>query len=63
MTRKDYTLIAEAIAAEAGEWRDRPEGLAAIGHAANRIASALRRDNARFYRARFMEACGLASNH
>lgn len=62
MTRKDYQLIADAITAEVNEWSDRPEAFAAIGHTASRIASALRRDNPRFNRERFMDACGLPAN-
>lgn len=61
MTRKDYILIAEAITAEANEWSDQPEAFAAIGHTASRIASALQRDNPRFNRAMFMNACGLSA--
>ena len=51
MTRKDYVLIAEAIKRAGGPDANAYE-------VAHYIAFALRRDNPRFERARFMEACG-----
>lgn len=62
MTRKDYQLIADAIAAEVRDWDGDDRCVAAIGHTASRIASALRRDNPRFNRATFMDACGLPAS-
>ena len=56
MTRKDYNLIAEAIELARSEATEPQRD--AIYWAANRIANALRRNNPRFERARFMEACG-----
>lgn len=61
MTRKDFTLIADAIrnASEAaGDYADPAMARNGTYEAASYIAHALRRDNPRFERARFMEACG-----
>lgn len=56
MTRKDYVTIAEAIKRASDEATDPQRD--AIYWAAHHIAHALRRDNPRFERARFMEAAG-----
>lgn len=63
MTRKDYILIAEAIKlAHDGSHSEQRDvsaiERAAIYDTASLIARALRRDNDRFERAAFMEACG-----
>lgn len=56
MTRKDYTLIAEAIAKVGGfDSKAHPFDVARM------IAIALRRDNPRFETARFMDACGFSA--
>jgi hypothetical protein len=65
MTKKDYELIAEAIAYAAEltkmlggieeETRDR-----VISLIANKLASGLEMDNARFNRELFLDACGVA---
>jgi hypothetical protein len=64
MTKKDYELIAEAIAYAAEltkmlggieeETRDR-----VISLIANKLASGLEMDNARFNRELFLSACGV----
>ena len=54
MTRKDYVLIAEAIS---GAVKAHGE-TGCVRLAAENLAHLLRRDNPRFERARFMEACG-----
>lgn len=60
MNRKDYELIAEAIKEEVLRWG----GLTTVAEVqmasaiASRIADALKRDNPRFDKARFMRACG-----
>jgi hypothetical protein len=60
MTRKDYVTIAEAIKRASDEATDSQRDGVRIGAfwAAHFIAHALRRDNPRFERARFMEAAG-----
>ena len=57
MTRKDYVLIAAAIASEA-DWRPLDDGLLVIKAVAVAIAYKLADDNPRFDRGRFMTACG-----
>lgn len=52
MTRKDYVLIAQAIA---DVWCDSQ----AQADIADSIANALEADNPRFDRARFLDACGV----
>ena len=61
MTRKDYILIAEAIKrAHDGDVGNLPRDGVRLGayEVAHYLANALRRDNPRFERARFMSACG-----
>lgn len=53
MTKKDYVLIAQAVA-EVGS-----RGYGDIGPVAHQIADALATDNPRFDRERFLKACGL----
>jgi hypothetical protein len=55
MTRKDYELIAGAIHAEltAGNLE-----LASYAQVCHSIADAMRKDNARFNKAIFLNACG-----
>ncbi|RPH75957.1 hypothetical protein EHM76_00315 [bacterium] len=67
MTRKDYILIANALA-DARRDIIAKEGPAAqstlldgTGYAADWLADSLARDNPRFDRARFLKACGVAS--
>lgn len=55
MTRKDYVLIAGAIADRMRD-ADHTQTLT-IDAVASRIADALQRDNPRFDRGRFMAAC------
>lgn len=65
MTRKDYVTIAEAIkqASEAVEdYADPAMARNGAYEAASYIAHALRRDNPRFERARFMEAAGFPAH-
>ena len=66
MTRKDYVLIAESLRMALAQCRMLPgeaATFAVIGaeRAAHAIACDLARDNARFDRARFLAACGVAS--
>jgi hypothetical protein len=64
MTRKDYILIAAALSAALVKCADNLEGnREAVGvyRCALSLAEALERDNARFDRARFLKACGVAS--
>lgn len=61
MTRKDYELIAAALkqardAAPGHEWR------LGVLDAADLIGRALRRDNPRFEKARFMAAAGFPAD-
>lgn len=59
MTRKDYVLIADALK-HAAACDPGTEG-GGIYRAAVCIADALAADNPRFDRARFLQACGVAS--
>lgn len=58
MTRKDYELIAGAIAEARDEMVDHPGRVAGSAQVARRLGSALARDNPRFDRAGFLKACG-----
>lgn len=60
MTRKDYVLLAEALAEARTE---NCGGAADRQHARDcaAVADALARENARFDRARFLKACGVQS--
>lgn len=61
MTRKHYVMLANAIV-ESGNNLDESQNIAAqkqtLEFTALCIANALKRDNVRFDRYRFMEACG-----
>lgn len=63
MTRKDYVMIAEAINEAREGSATMPHGDRSYGAfaAAEAIAYALRRNNPRFEKARFMEACGFGA--
>lgn len=64
MTRKDYNLIAEAIAnakAATADYGDPRMAEHGAWEAARYLSLALRRTNPRFDRARFMEACGFSA--
>ena len=57
MTRKDYVLIAEAVAASlAGGEGDGPEGRAALYDVTRKLMDRLEADNPNFDRKRFAEA-------
>ena len=56
MTRKDYVLIASALKANRDKWVVTPTWLDAVYS----VADALKADNARFDRARFLAACGVS---
>lgn len=60
MTKKDYELIARNIAQVQREFRGVEDGINAIRDVAVFIASDLERDNPRFDRERFLNACGIA---
>jgi len=57
MSRKDYTIIAAVIASMPTH---APALRTAQASAAHAFATALASDNARFDRARFLAACGVA---
>ena len=59
MTRKDYVLIAAALAMANGQDHDTPA--AAIAYVARALCAELARDNARFDRDRFLKAAGVQS--
>ena len=62
MTRKDYVLIADAIATEAkfaGSFNTKEMRLAILREVACALADVLKRDNSRFDRTRFLTACGV----
>lgn len=65
MTRKDYVLIAEALKHARDQIPATGEHVAheLLGNSssARSIANALADDNPRFDRARFLQACGVAS--
>lgn len=60
MTRKDYVLIAEAV--NLAKDQTRPAERDPIYWTAHFVANALRRDNPRFEKARFMAACGFPAS-
>lgn len=70
MSRKDYELIANAIAAtiesiqvdDTGWGGNGPDRIAGIKAAAVRLADDLADDNPRFKPSRFIAACGLAAD-
>jgi hypothetical protein len=57
MTRKDYVLIARAFAEARGDMQDYPERVAGNAQTCRRLASYLKKDNPRFDKVRFVEAC------
>lgn len=65
MTRKDYVLIAQALKAHAPEvsaYTQYADGFnTAHAKIAAKLADSLARDNPRFDRARFLEACGVGN--
>jgi hypothetical protein len=58
MTRKDYILIAEAIAT-ARKVEQGDTVLVSVAHLANTLATELEIDNPRFNREIFLKACGV----
>mgnify|MGYP001581387785 FL=1 len=58
MTRKDYIVIARAIA-RACTRPINPDQLSGVVHCADALADELKRDNPRFDRGRFLKACGV----
>lgn len=59
MTRKDYELMAKIIRANADRCYE-SESIFVIKDVANDLATALKEDNPRFDRVRFVEACGFS---
>jgi hypothetical protein len=65
MTRKDYKAIANVIQGETINARLSPaieiesEPIAQLGRIAEGLAQIMERDNERFDRSKFLEACGL----
>lgn len=61
MTRKDYQLIANTLAAERAYHADLGQAYAAetVESVAARLADELADDNPRFDRERFLKACGV----
>ncbi len=62
MTRKDYVLLAEAIASAyaAIPAPENPHETNGVRRVASHVADALARDNPRFDRERFLKAAGVA---
>jgi hypothetical protein len=58
MTRKDYILIADAIAT-ARKVEQGDTVLVSVAHLANTLATELQIDNPRFNREIFLKACGV----
>jgi hypothetical protein len=58
MTRKDYILIADAIAT-ARKVEQGDTVLVSVAHLANTLATELQIDNPRFNRETFLTACGV----
>lgn len=62
MTKKDYLLIAEALKTARTDYpTQRPDAVQQSEDDAYAIAYALAKENPRFDRARFLEACGIGS--
>lgn len=61
MTRKDYVLIAAALADAKLHRAVRPDAIIQHSTDCNYLAAALSQDNPRFDRERFLKACGVAS--
>lgn len=59
MTRKDYELIAAAVAEANADMVDHPGRLAGAAQVARYLARELRGTNPRFDRDRFLRACGV----
>lgn len=59
MTKKDYILIAEAIKKTSDSAKGNLSEECAVQATACNIADVLERDNTRFDRSRFLEACGV----
>jgi hypothetical protein len=59
MTKKDYELIASAIAESICDMQDHPARIAGAHQVARNLARILKGNNPRFDRKRFMAACGL----
>mgnify|MGYP006281422427 CR=1 FL=1 len=57
MTRKDYEMIADCIAAERAAWESQTEALAGIDRLTDRITRALQKDNPRFNAGKFRRRC------
>jgi hypothetical protein len=57
MTRKDYVIIAAALAQSSTAYGDHEIGYAAWCAARDAVADALKQDNPRFDRDRFLAAC------
>lgn len=62
MTRKDYVLIADALAQPIRPLTGHEHAMTiAWGETVRNLTRALANDNPRFDRARFLKACGVAS--
>lgn len=59
MTRKDYVLIADAIAVERQHWDHLETATQALDALARTMCVSLRLGNPRFDRERFLKACGV----
>lgn len=60
MTRKDYVLIAEAVAEAIGDMVDHPARVAGGHQVARSLARSLCTTNPLFDRERFLTACGVS---
>lgn len=61
MTRKDYIAIAKMIHATINSFDNGDRAEIGAEMAARNIADVMQQDNARFDRARFLKACGIAA--
>ena len=59
MTRKDYVLIAQTIADLMSDFNNGGDDSCSLSIVAEELADTLEKDNPRFDRARFLDACGV----
>lgn len=58
MSRKDYVAIAAAFKQQVGDWPANGTHWHSLKAVAEAVADAMKQDNSRFDRARFLAACG-----
>ena len=59
MTRKDYVLIAQTLSDLMKDFNNCGDDSVSLSLVAEELADTLAKDNPRFDRARFLEACGV----